>query len=45
MSTEGIFQIVLILAAFLCSLVAGFLFAFALVVIPGIKSLLAFIRN
>jgi hypothetical protein len=28
----GIFQIVLILATFLCSLVAGFLFAFALVV-------------
>ncbi|MFQ5866349.1 MAG: DUF1772 domain-containing protein [bacterium] len=39
MSTEGIFQIALILAAFLCSLVAGFLFAFALVVMPGIKSL------
>ena len=35
----GIFQIVLILATFLCSLVAGFLFAFALVVMPGIKSL------
>ena len=35
----GIFQIVLILAAFLCSLVAGFVFAFALVVRPGIKSL------
>lgn len=35
----GIFQIVLILATFLCSLVAGFVFAFALVVMPGIKSL------
>ena len=33
------FQIVLIIAAFLCSLVAGFLFAFAVVVMPGIKSL------
>ena len=39
MSTQGIFQIALILATFLCSLVAGFLFAFALVVMPGIKSL------
>lgn len=39
MSPEGIFQIALILAAFLCSLVAGFLFAFALVVMPGIKGL------
>ena len=35
----GIFQIVLILAAFLCSLVAGFVFAFAFVVMPGIRSL------
>ncbi|QXD14138.1 DUF1772 domain-containing protein [Rhodocaloribacter litoris] len=39
MSSEGIFQIALILATFLCSLVAGFLLAFALVVMPGIKSL------
>ena len=39
MSTEGIFQIALILATFLCSLVAGFLFAFAVVVMPGIKHL------
>ena len=39
MSTEGIFQIALILATFLCSLVAGFLFAFALVVMPGIRNL------
>ena len=35
----GIFQIALMLATFLCSLVAGFLFAFALVVMPGIRSL------
>ncbi len=35
----SIFQIVLILAAFLCSLVAGFLFAFTFVVMPGIRSL------
>ncbi len=35
----GIFQIVLIVATFLCSLVAGFVFAFALVVMPGIRSL------
>jgi uncharacterized membrane protein len=34
-----IFQIALLLATFLCSLVAGFLFAFALVTMPGIKSL------
>ena len=33
------FQIVLIIATFLCSLVAGFLFAFAIVVMPGIKRL------
>jgi hypothetical protein len=35
----GIFQITLILATFLCSLVAGFLFAFAIVAMPGIRSL------
>ena len=35
----GIFQIALILATFLCSLVAGFLFAFAIVTMPGIRSL------
>lgn len=35
----GFFQISLILATFLCSLVAGFLFAFAVVVMPGIKRL------
>jgi len=39
MSTEGIFQIALIMATFLCSLVAGFLFAFSIVVMPGIRSL------
>ena len=35
----GIFQIALILATFLCSLVAGFLFAFAIVAMPGIRNL------
>ncbi len=39
MSIEAIFQIALILATFLCSLVAGFLFAFAVVAMPGIKRL------
>jgi uncharacterized membrane protein len=39
MSTASTFQIVLILATLLCSLVAGFLFAFATVVMPGIKKL------
>lgn len=34
-----IFQITLILATLLCSLVSGFLFAFAVVVMPGIKKL------
>ena len=34
-----IFHAVLVLATFLCSLVAGFLFAFAAVVMPGIRSL------
>jgi uncharacterized membrane protein len=34
-----VFQAVLMVAAFLCSLVAGFLFAFAVVVMPGIRSL------
>ena len=34
-----VFQAVLILAALLCSLVAGFLFAFAAVVMPGIHRL------
>ena len=35
----GIFQITLIVATFLCSLVAGFVFAFAVVVMPGIGNL------
>ncbi|KPK01729.1 MAG: hypothetical protein AMJ56_21820 [Anaerolineae bacterium SG8_19] len=35
----GIFQIALILATFLCSLAAGLLFAFAIVVMPGIGGL------
>ena len=35
----GMFQIALILATLLCSLVAGFVFAFASVVMPGIRSL------
>jgi len=33
------FHIALIAATFLCSIVAGFLFAFAVVVMPGIRSL------
>jgi uncharacterized membrane protein len=42
-----VFHVVLILATLLCSLVAGFLFAFAVVVMPGIRSLDdgAFIRT
>ena len=39
MSIEGVFQTTLILATLLCSLVAGFVFAFAVVVMPGIKTL------
>jgi len=35
----GNFQFALMLATFRCSLVAGFLFAFAIVVMPGIRSL------
>jgi uncharacterized membrane protein len=34
-----LFQGLLVLATFLCSLVAGFLFAFAVVIMPGIRSL------
>jgi len=34
-----IFQLTLIVAAFLCNLVAGFVFAFAVVVMPGIRTL------
>ena len=42
----SVFAIALMLAAFLCSLVAGLLFAFAVVIMPGIKNLddAAFIR-
>ncbi|MEJ2456391.1 MAG: DUF1772 domain-containing protein [Candidatus Thiodiazotropha sp.] len=35
----GLYDVALILATFLCSLVAGFLFAFAVVVMPGIRTL------
>lgn len=35
----GVFQVVLVLTTFLCSLVAGFVFAFASVVMPGIRNL------
>lgn len=34
-----IFDVALVLSALLCSLVAGFLFAYAIVVMPGIKNL------
>ena len=34
-----LFEFTLLLSIFLCSLVAGFLFAFAVVVMPGIKNL------
>lgn len=34
-----IFHTTLIISAFLCSLVAGFLFAYAIVIMPGIKNL------
>lgn len=37
--TMILLQTVLVLAAFLCSLVAGFLFAFAVVVMPGLRNL------
>lgn len=39
MSTASAFQIILITATLLCSLVAGFLFAFATIVMPGITTL------
>ena len=35
----GLFQVALVLATFLCSLVTGFLFAFAVVVMAGIRKL------
>jgi len=34
----SIFEMAIVLSAFLCSLVAGFLFAYAIVVMPGIKN-------
>ena len=34
-----IFQTTLIISAFLCSLVAGFLFSYAIVIMPGINDL------
>ncbi len=39
MIIDGIFQIALILATLLSSLVAGFLFSFAIVIMPGISNL------
>ena len=39
MSAVMVFHVTLILATLLCSLVAGFLFAFAVVVMPGIAHL------
>lgn len=35
----NVFSVLLVLATLLCSLVSGFLFAFSVVVMPGIKSL------
>jgi len=35
----SLFSIFLVLATFFCSLVAGFLFAFSVVVMPGVRSL------
>jgi len=39
MPIDSLFHITLLLATFLCSLVAGFLLAFAIVVMPGITQL------
>jgi uncharacterized membrane protein len=39
MYLELIFQVFLILSTLLCALVSGFVFAFAIVVMPGIKNL------
>jgi uncharacterized membrane protein len=36
---EKIFQVTLVAATLLCTLVAGFVFAFAIVVMPGIRAL------
>ena len=43
----NVFDLVTIVATFLCSLMTGFLFAFAVVVMPGIKNLgdRAFLRS
>lgn len=43
----SLFQVALLIATFLCSLAAGFLFAFAVVVMPGIRRLddAAYIRS
>lgn len=35
----NIFEVTLVVSALLCSLVAGFLFAYAIVIMPGIKNL------
>jgi len=35
----GMFETALVLATFLCSLIAGFLFAFAIAVMPGLRRL------
>jgi uncharacterized membrane protein len=35
----GFFEVALLIATFLCALVAGFLFAFAVVIMPGIRRL------
>ena len=35
----SVFGVTLVLSAFLCSLVAGFLFAYAIVIMPGLRSL------
>lgn len=42
----ALFQVVLVVAALLCGLVAGLLFAFAVVVMPGLKTMddAAFVR-
>ena len=35
----GFFEVALLIATFLCALVAGFLFAFAVVIMPGLRRL------
>ena len=39
MMTHSLFDVVLVVATLLCTLNAGFLFAFAVVVMPGLKAL------